>query len=330
MNPEKTKTFLLMLGAENIQMHKRAGWIISTCPLAPWTHEHGESGPEVFGVKKESGNAFCSCFACDFHGKQDDLVLKMRFLNKQQELVVANFGAALMMVEEAEASSELDLDFPDIEEQFAINLQGGLHEFPAWWFDSFPPWSEVKFARDYLAARAVPAQIADALDLRVDTAERRVCFPIRDFDGVLRGLHGRAVDSDADLRYRMYKQAGRTNPGVWLGEHYVDLSRPIVVVEGPFDVTAVMQVYRNVVSPLFVNPSVEKLKRMGDAVEWVTFYDNGTGGEQGRAKVDKAIGNTHLVTHLKPPKGLKDPGSMTPDQLAQILCKVVSLDPLLD
>ena len=50
--------------------------------------------------------------------------------------------------------------------------------------------------------RKVTPKLADALDIRADAMEGRVCFPVRDFAGRLRGLHGRAVHADTEQRDR--------------------------------------------------------------------------------------------------------------------------------
>lgn len=327
MKLDQTVKFLKLIGAENIQPHKRTGWVISRCPLGPWRHENGESGPEVFGVKVEPGDAHTNCFACGWHGSMGDLVVTMRHLNKVNPAVSVKWGDALRMVEAAENEAELDFDYPDIEEMMSAKAE--QHYFPEWWLDSFLPWHEAPFAVEYLASRKLPAAVADALALRADTKEKRVCFPVRDFKGYLRGLHGRAISKDTDPRYRMYTQAGKNNPIIWLGESWVDLSKPIVVVEGPFDLASVYRVYRNVVSPLFANPSFDKLQRMADALEWITFYDRGKGGDAGRAKVDKVMGGDHIVHHLQPPAGRKDPGECKPEEIADLLKKIVTLDPVL-
>jgi DNA primase len=252
----------------------------------------------------------------------------MRHLNQTEPAVAIKWGDVLRMVEEAENEGDMSFDFPDLEEML-MGERAKPHIFPDWWLDSFPRWHEVKFAADYLTTRKVPAAVADAFDLRADTKEKRVCFPVRDFASRLLGFHGRAIEKDVDPRYRMYTQAKKNNPGIWLGEHYVDLEKPIVVVEGPFDVTSVYRVYRNVVSPLFSNPSIEKLTRMADALEWITLYDRGVGGDAGRAKVNKAIGKDHVVHHLQPPQGRKDPGDCTAPEIAGLLEGLVPLDPLL-
>ncbi|MCL4743819.1 MAG: hypothetical protein KJZ83_00240 [Burkholderiaceae bacterium] len=328
MKLEKIVECLKLLGTQNIQAHKRTGWVISRCPLEHWRHENGHSGPEVFGVRIEAGDPAVNCFACGWHGTLGSLIIAMRHMNKQACHVDAKWGQALELVDEAEKAIEFDFDSPGIEEML-FGPKEGRHYFPEWWLDSFPVWHEIGWAVDYLAERKVPAAVANALDLHADTKEKRVCFPVRDFNERLVGLHGRAIQSGVDPRYRMYTQAGKNNPLYWLGESWVDLTKPILVVEGPFDLASAYRVYRNVVSPLFSNPSFEKLRRMADALEWITFLDRGKGGDAGRSKVDKFLQEDHVIHHLQPPKGRKDPGVCSPEEIAELLSGIVKLDDLL-
>ena len=68
---------------------------------------------------------------------------------------------------------------------------------------------------------------------------------------------------------------------------------------------------------------------MSDCLEWVTLLDRGAGGDAGRERVTKALGAGHVIHHLHPPKGRKDPGEMTVEELIALLGPIVSLDPVL-
>jgi DNA primase len=198
--------------------------------------------------------------------------------------------------------------------------------FPDWWLESFAPAYDMPWARAYLDSRDVPASVVKALDLRADSEERRICFPVRDFANRLMGLHGRAVDTGAPLRYRMYTYAKKNNPMIWLGESWIDPSKPIVVVEGPFDLASVYRVYHNVTSPLYATPSADKIRRMADCMEWITFFDRGKGGDAGREKIAKVLHKQHVLTHLQPPGSKKDPGVCTLEELTALLKPLVKLD----
>jgi hypothetical protein len=327
MKPEKIVELLVELGIRNANRHKRAGWVVSACPLGPWHHEGGKSSPEVFGVKIEEGDPQANCFACAWHGTAGDLVQRMIGLNKIMPRIEVKWKKANELVWEAEATQEFDFDIPGVEELLAMKPEG-LMEFPAWWLGGFPRAWDVGWARAYLMARHVSKGLSALLDVRCDPSQRRVCFPVRDFDGVMRGMHGRATDPEMEPRYRAYRHAGKMNPIVWMGEDWVDRNRPIVVVEGPFDLMSVKRVYANVVTPLYATPSHEKLMRMADALDWITFFDRGAGGDNGRLRVDKALSADHVVTHLQPPKGRKDPGEMGVNELAEILSPFVQTNAL--
>ena len=322
MKPDQIVAFLTALGVTNAKKTKRTGWVISRCPLGPWQHDNGVSLPEAFGIRIEPGDPFAHCWSCQFHGTTGELYQRMVGLNKVRPRLEANWAVAREITDNASSDFELDME-GDFES--TLTTKKGLHEFPEWWLETFPYAIGVQAASNYLFKRDVPGLVAKGLDLRWDPTQRRVCFPVRDFNGKLVGLHGRAIDDDVKPKYRMYTQAGQNNPIVWLGESWVDLTKPIVVVEGPFDLASVRRVYPNVVSPLFATPSVEKIKRMADALDWVTFFDHGTAGDQGRFRISQALGKAQVVRHCTPPAGVKDPGACTLQQLVATLGDVVPL-----
>ena len=323
MSPDAVRAFLVGLGAKVPAGQHRAGWTVSSCPWAPWEHEKGKSGTEVFGVRQEDGDPLCTCFSCGWHGSAQDLLLEMRARNKIETRMSAKWGDLSLLIEQAVIEGALNFDGPSYEEIMA-SRRGELHPFAEWWLDSFGPVDDAPAARAYLEERGVSPQLALDLDLRFDPrhGERRVCFPVRDFSGTLVGVHGRAILPEIEPRYRMYLHAKKNNPICWLGESWVDLNKPIVVVEGPFDLASVRRVYANVVSPLSASLSKFKLKRMADALEWVTLFDRGTGGDKGRQKISEVLGDDHVIHHFLPPAHRKDPGEMSEDELMELLSEV--------
>ncbi len=307
------------IGAKLANTQARANWVICDCPLGPWKHEKGKSAPEVFGIKVETGVSFCHCFACGFHGDQHDLVVELQMLNKIEPSGKSfDFNTAMKLISQAEQEFELDLDnIPDIEQY--LSQTSTLFPFDDWWVDSFPKAWDIEFARDYLTSRGVSQSNALKHDLRADTYQKRVCAPVCDFKGTYRGLHGRAVDDDAELRYRMYTYKKHNNPIVWYGEQWVDFDRPVITCEGYFDVLSIRRVYDNVISPLYASPNLLKMKRMAGAHEWITFLDHGAGGDAGRLQYDKAFAKDHIVQHVTPPDNRKDPGACTVKELKATL-----------
>lgn len=324
MNYEKTVAFLKLLGSEIATNQVRAEWVVASCPLAKWKHDNGVNRSKTFAVKREHGDAFCNCFSCNYHGKLSDLIVDMQTLNKNDPQVKVNWLDALKIIEDDLEENPIDLDFPDFEETIMSNANS-IHVYPEWWLGSFNQWYEVKDVANYILDRGFEPEHISAHDIHADSTQRRVCFPVRDFMGRLVGLHGRAIDKDVDPRYRMYLQAGRNNPQIWYGEHWLDSDKPLLIVEGPFDVLSVRRVYHNVASPLFANPNEAKIRRMSDFYEQFTLFDHGKGGNAGREKYTKAIGGSHALTHLLPPEG-KDPGECSVQELVDALSPYLPLD----
>lgn len=325
MKREKVITVLACLGVDPAKEQKRTGWLVAHCPLGPWRHGGEDKNPS-FGVKEEAGDNHCHCFSCGYGGSLSDLVEEVGAMNKIKPQTVLDLTHARSLCELT--ADDIDFDIPDIEQTlFGGGKKKPFHEFPSWFRDSFKPVNAIPWARDYLLhgrEQPVPEALWSHYDLRADTGQKRICIPVYDFDGRLAGMHGRAVEPENPMRYRMYTHNGENNPIVWLGEHWIDFERPVIWVEGYFDLLSVARVYENVVSPLFANPSFDKMDRMADSFEIVTLYDHGKGGDNGRERVSKWA-KKRIVKHVRPPKHRKDAGDMTVPELVAILGEIVPL-----
>lgn len=277
-----------------------------------------------FGVRVEHGDPHCHCFSCGFSGSAGDLLIEFHERYSKKPWGAANIKDAQVIVEQAENDLDINLDTPSIEDLLYGEKPEKFHEFDLWWLNSYPSVFGVDWAEEYLIARDVSEEVCESMDLRADLKQKRICFPVRNFDSVLMGLHGRTTIPDLEPRYLMYPFKGKTNPDIWLGEDWVDFTSPILVVEGPFDVLSCRRVYSNTVSPLFANPSATKLARMHDAYEVITFFDHDLAGSKGRKKVTSSF-KYSKVKHVIPPDGM-DPGSMNIEQLQSLLGKIVLLD----
>lgn len=332
MNLKQIKQWLQCLGADTAASVS-GEWVQCTCILAPWRHEKGTDSNPSLGIrisKKAAGQVHC--FACDFGGDQMDLLRELKQLVKSeppgQEPHQYDFAGAMKMLVDAEEDAPLSLgDIGDYEEDVtSIHKDEGVM-FPESWLNSFPQ----SYGHPYLQTRdggPVPFAVAKALDLRYDPYRKRVCFPIRDRKGFLRGFHGRDVTGESPLKYLMYTYHKETNPMVWLGEHWVDFDRPVVIAESVFDLARIYQVYRNVVCPLTASIGPEKIKRMGDAMEVFCIMDEDKAGQRASDKLQKYLpGTVFKVVHL--PEGCKDPGAMSVHQVALMLEPHLPLDDVL-
>lgn len=332
MDKNAVRQFAIYLGTK-VESVSSQGWALVRCPLAPWLHESGkDSSPSAAISVVKGGESRFHCFACENH---DLLGLLQRLRGLGAARPKYRIKEALELVnaqdEEGLVIAVKDYDAP------ADPYDDGNNDatFSEAWLNTFKPAVNVPLARDYLQGRGVSLHTADEMDLRFDTGLQTVCFPIRDFEGVLCGLRGRRIKPTGDQPpYHIYKnEEKRYNRRVWLGEHHLDWSLPVLMVESVFDYAACLPVYGNVVAPLTVGMSGAKVRRMASAVDIVTLFDKGKGGQKARELVDKHLPSNHRV-HLipcgphrtDPSEVATDPGEMQFTALVDLLKEHLPLD----
>jgi len=295
----------------------RQGWVIASCPFAPWRHSDGVDRHPSFGIKidKKKKSRY-HCFSCGSHGDLDDLVIDLKYELKHKPVEGYNLGAALQLI--ANETEAVDLDIPDWDEVDSHDVASETVVFPEWWLESFKPVTMFKEAIEYLKYRHIVDEAIKALDLRYDVTRRRVCFPIRDWDGNLVGLQGRAIDKDNPLRYLAYKYKDHWNKLPWLGEHWIDPDRTVVLVESVFDLAKVYPVYQNVMCGLMAGLGKKKVERLKDIPDIVTLFDYGKGGDAARNAVSKYLKKS-VIKHLVPLEIENDPGEMSYSRIQELL-----------
>ena len=189
---------------------------------------------------------------------------------------------------EAEATQEFDFDIPGIEEVLAREAEG-LHRVPGLVAGDFPGRLGRRLGRAATCTgreRLAGAQRRARPSLRPEPAAR-VCFPVRDFEGRLTGCTGAPPIREMEPRYRMYTSRRQEQPDR-LARRVLGRSeqadrrggRPV----RPDQRHARLRQRRDAAVRHAV--SYEKLMRMADALEWVTMFDRGAGGDNGRERVD--------------------------------------------
>lgn len=317
---DRVAAVLAHLGAKTDDKVKRTGWVVSTCPFAPWQHEGRVDRNPSFGVSVTETHTrqVYHCFSCQATGKFDDLPfnLRERWREDSKGVPKPNFGEALQIIV-ADEDDEIDLDgLPDYDEP-RIDPDK-IIAWPEWYLDSFKSVFSFEPALNYLQTRETSQEVIQKLDLRFDTSRDRVCFPIRDFENRLVGLHGRHI-GDHPLRYYAYGFEGRRNRLPWLGEHWVNLDLPVLLVESVFDLASVVRVYPNSMCGLSAGLGDIKLKRIEGAISYVTLYDYGTGGDRAREAISRVLSESAHVAHVIPTEAQGDPGEMCLVELTEAL-----------
>lgn len=311
MQKQTILELLSLVNSKPAPSQNRQGWVIAKCPFAPWLHESGKDEHPSFGVTISNGASKFNCFSCQQRGELYDLIRKIRDVKGKDQDPRYKLQQALELVLEQD---EDGIDIPE----YKVGAKFGTDEvstipFSEEWLSTFMSAAKSPDALAYLKTRQINAKVAKKLDLRFDTHDRRVCFPYYDRDGVFAGLHGRAIDKDNPLKYKVYLYNGARNPNVWCGEEFMDLSKPLLIVESVFDWASALRVYDNVICSRSAGIPHLMINRIKGAVEVVTLYDNDKGGDMARKALSKNI--TNPLLHLKPPEGVKDPGEMTIEQL---------------
>lgn len=240
--------------------------------------------------------------------------LALEIARYQRKSPVPGYDMTLAMQLIANEFVDMELNPADIPEYDAFEPLKVSVPFPGNWLSSFSPVAKFKEAYDYCLGRQISPEIMVEMDLRFDPVQRRVGFPFRNAKGQLMGMQGRAIDKDSDLRYFQYGYAGHRNMHVWYGESWIELDEPLILVEGPVDLTSVYRVYQNVAASFTSGLSVEKIMRIADASTIYTFYDHGKGGDAAREKLEKVLKGTS-ITHVIPTKEEGDAGAMTLEQV---------------
>ena len=318
MTREATVRWLALLGER--RTGSRGKWVTAHCLLAPWRHGGGSDRHPSFGVESGPGVGRVHCFSCSYTGNQVSLLIELSRLLRGRRHDLDLRGAMAMA---AAAEDEVDGSAWDWDPE-AVDDRADSR-FPEAWLDAFPRAWHGRRSHPYLASRGVPGAVAEALDLRIDPDEGRACFPVRDWDGRLVGLHGRAWDPDAVPRYRMYTYLGQKSPLAWLGEDWIDPSRPVVVVESVFDLASVYRTYRNVACPLTASVDRRKARRVECLQHVVLMMDGDEAGSRASRYLASVLGSGSVVESVEVPEG-RDPGSMSVAEVSAVLAPLVALD----
>lgn len=318
MKKEGIMKLLQLIGAKNIKPTS-AGWLGCSCIFAPWKHAKGTDKTPSFGFSiNPSGKSRCHCFTCGSAGDLFDFFMEFRELNTADPYYNVVHKEIKELIDTEEEEEDFSLEVPDYEEILAAKkINTPIHSFPESWLASFPKMPH----HPYFKQRGLSLEVTTKLDARFDPTLMRVCFPIRTAAGVLAGLQGRAIDSSVLQRYKLYDYKGKYNPQVWANEDRLDLSNPLIVTEGWFDLAKIAMVYDNVAASLTSKIDFVKAKRLQDASVIITFYDWGTGGSHGRDLVEKLFPKA-MIRHIIPSEEVGDAGNMEPEDIYDILHSV--------
>lgn len=278
MDEAQITYFLTQLGYSKIKSNPK--WVYTSCPFASWKHPKGTDSHPSFGISiVPGGKSGYSCFACQSHGDIIGLLFKLqRFTGK-------DYSQLATFVQNANApSTESLLDQLNKTSYAPTNSErrevGGIRVSDAL-FKRAPlaplgpvilPESDLDAflkpsgrALEYLTGskRRLTTETIEDWDLRWHPKARRIGIPIRDVQGRLVGISGRAIFDD--IKPKFLHSAGFQRNLYLFGEHKVEKGKRGYIVEGHFDAIYLSQAgYPNAVaimggsiSPLQVEKAVQ-------------------------------------------------------------------------
>lgn len=248
------------------------GWVMFTCPFAPWTHTSGRDRNPGFGIKSEKGKiSGFSCFSCKKTGTMMSLVSQLGEYRQE------NLNPLYMkvMIEEAVQPPS---DFEPLPEPDPEPL---VEELYTTLYDCVTKHEE---ALSYLSTRRISDKTAVLLGLRFDEDEKRILFPIRGRESELFGYTGRDI-TGMDHRPKVFNYHGVDKRLFLLGEERIS-NAPIIIVEGLFAYARLFELGVNanacIVASMGSALSDEQATTLIDADNKVyAFYDDDLAGDIG-------------------------------------------------
>ena len=327
------------LGVQVLNRNAR-GWLVARCPFAELGfHEGNVDRTPGFQAKVEPGgvSAF-HCFTCKKHGTIASLAAQLGH-EREEDLSAVEMQAFL--AETPGKVTPFDEIGSDADDNPLESLEASTY------MRMFPDaWGEHASHR-YLIQRGVTPEASELLQLRYDTEDQRVLFPVfgpqayDDRQPDLFGFTGRTILSRHDYPFERYPKvkdyAGLQKRKLILGEHLIrDDARPLLIVEGLFALAHMVSIgARAYCDPIAVMGSKIGKEKRDLIVEWdkKTFllFDDDMAGDEGlfgpyRKGQHEGGGAIDMLRSEVPtlmclyPRGVDDPDDLTNDHVREMIC----------
>ena len=198
MHRDKVISLLAAAGILNKEtVISRGQQINISCPLAQWTHKKKvDVHPSCTVRCSLDKETIYYCFSCKDCGPLWMLFDTLRSFtgdNKFRKLALEAF-----LEDNGDGNVNVERVFSLRE---AEPLQACANGLSTWFYGLDVGRPEVV---EYIKSRGVIEDAVRCFNLRWDSVEKRVVFPMYTFDGEFHGAVGRSVVKDAFIRYRMY------------------------------------------------------------------------------------------------------------------------------
>lgn len=320
MDAGEISTFLHAAQCSKIRVGPE--WVKSTCPVAHLRHSGGRDEHPSFAVRIEpEGESRCRCLACGYAGPLYPLAWKLgspRLFDLAQvnnvgewgeEVPVGLRGKVEKMVGSYWAETRQPKDLADLLPKIAKNepLDEAL-------LDEFQPLPE--WVARYLGERGMHEGTIRAWELGYHPKKGRLSIPIRDTDGKLVAMSGRALQGQ-DPKY-LHSKFKRDL--VLYGRHMAEGCTTAYLCEGFFQVLAVWQLgIRGGLARMGTHLSKNQTKIILDGFsELVIVPDGDKAGYESAEEIAKRLGDRIPVRVAPMIEGF-DADTLEPHVLRQVL-----------
>jgi len=307
MDRSGIKMVMEEIGVRRSQIIDQPEWVMSPCPLAPWTHQSGRDTRASFGISvHEDDKSIFHCFTCHKRGTLVNLLERLEGYTgddytelKAQFSITEDLGPPLGEFGRRREREQETLGSPISSDYLRV------YESPWAW----------KEARDYLNGRRISPSTCNRLQIQYDPDDRRILFPVFSTDGELYGFSGRAVDQDAEPRIKDYH--GLPKRLLLLGSHLIGRAHYVMVVEGLFDYAWLQELGFPAVALMgteLTPGKAEILKQLGKPI--YCFTDNDDPGDAAAVSIaDQLLAHVPVFGVDYPPGKadgfLKDPAELS-------------------
>jgi len=259
MNKQRVKEFLEALGCSQIQVNAQSDWVKAACPLAAWTHEGGADRNPSFGVKAtddSGGVPTYHCFACGSSGTLPKLLHNIQMFSGEHNKEAADILSSEELGDDGEhgdskaetrkrkviskdkwAKLERDRKRRNVPVPETI-----LQKFPL--VTGLDDWRSETIVSYMREDRKIKESLIDDYQLRVyqDPIRQHVgiIFPIYNREGTqVMDMYVRMIHAKSFFRLNARLTDSKVNyqaPNLWFGNQFYDPERPLILVEGAFDV----------------------------------------------------------------------------------------------
>lgn len=198
MNLEGVTAVLEQVGCGRVRPYKDNTKVAASCPLAPWFHKNGTDRHPSFKVKiDDEGISFCDCFACGLDGSST-LVGVLKKLNALKGGGLEDLLKKTAANEEGDLGARLQgeklkymYDYQDPD--FKKAQKRRMKDYPVHPESALKTYAG-KVPKYLTEQRRIPLEVCKEFQLGYDRRARRAVIPIRDEEGQLVGLQGRAIE----------------------------------------------------------------------------------------------------------------------------------------